>query len=270
MKDCVLVYLSISLPTQTRTDKRVSAQVEADNEASKGRARVVKKLFSAETLGPVINAAQKVRLTHYRHTLAFDPTGARVLPVTSLIDYEVIIGGVIDEFNRAAAEFGEIYSSVLSTERQRLGHLFDARDYPSHPAKACKARTYYRTVGEVYTMDDAAKDAIAQNVRRSVEEGMATALDDAYMRLADVVGKMVHKLDDTSAIFRNSLLDNVQETADILASLNVFGDARLTQSIDRIRKLGLSPNAARSNAEYRANLANTGRSILDSLKGVLK
>lgn len=270
MKDCLLVYLSISLPTQTRTDKKVSAQVEEDNHTARGRARVVKRLFSSETFGPVQAAAQQVRMAHYKHSLAFDSTGARVLPATAVIDYENAVGAAIANFKSVADEFNAVYQDVLVTEMQRLGDLFNPSDYPSNPAAACTARIYYRTVGEVVTVDEHAREAIAENVRQSIEEGMATAMDDALARLASVVERMVHKLDDSDAIFRNSLLANVQEQAVILQTLNIFDDPRLNESISKIRLLGVTtPDQVRSDPGIRRTVADSGRSILESLKGVL-
>lgn len=269
----MLVYLTISLPGQTKTDKRESVKVEDDNQTAHGRAKVVKRLFSKETIGPVTNAAQRLRLLHYRLTLAWDDTGARLLPVAKALDYINQMSAAIAEYNDAVETFDQTFSETMDKERERLGKLFNASDYPNSPAAACSAEFRMRPVPEgafdQFGWSQDLADEVAQQAREDAERGMVRAMDEAYGRIKDTVGKMVSKLSDPNAIFRDSLLGNVQELADTLSDMNIFDDPRLSTAVIEIRKLSsITPTALRTDPDVRASVADTGADLLRRLQSI--
>lgn len=175
----MLAYLNISLPSQTRTDKRASADVEHDNEAHAGRARVVKRLFSKQAIGPVIAAAQRVRLLHYKLTLSWDDTGARLLPLTCLLDYTEKMQKAIAEYSEYVSEFSNNYTEQLEVERERLGKLFNANDYPVNPGATCGAVYRLRAVPsdfKVFGWDDDLAQEISNQAQLELRQGVVRAM----------------------------------------------------------------------------------------------
>ena len=69
--------------------------------------------------------------------------------------------------------------------------------------------------------------------------------------------------------FNDSMIDQLNTLAEILPSLNITGDARLTRaSNELLTKLsGLDPNELRENKSLRESVAKTAEQIKDDLTG---
>lgn len=270
MKDlAALVYLSIGMPGQTRTDKTASHQVEEDNETQAGRARVVKRLYSKNTIGALQAAAQQVRVAHYRCSFPFDDTGGRLVPLALLSRYTEEVGEKIRLFELEAQKFGAAYQEQMLLEQERLGKLFKPGDYPTNPLAGTFAAFTVRpcpdSAFESAMWGEEQLEMVRQQAQDDVERGIATAMRDAFDRIKTVVGKLVEKLSIPDAIFRDSLLNNVSDLADVLDSLNILQDHRLDACVRSMRDMLVSPDVVRSNSAVRSDLAAKGAALLSQL-----
>lgn len=268
----VLCYLSISLPSQSKTDKSASHEVDVSKDAQPGSAKVTKRLFSKQSFGPLANAAQALRLTHYRLTLAWDDTGARILPLERCEEYLTRMTELREAFLTEAREFSDRLESTLIEEQARLGNLFRREDYPDHPLAQCQADWRWRPVPEGDFREcgwsEEVAEIVATKARDDMENGMVRSLSDAYSRIKEVVGKLAVKLADEDGIFRNSLVDNIHEVVDSVEGLNIFNDCGLSRTIQEARALLVSPDVLRKDKDVRASTQQQAAALMSSLQSL--
>lgn len=268
----VLAYLTVRLPSQSKTDRQASREVDGAKHAAAGSAKVTKRLFSKESFGPLQNAAQALRFQHYKLTLAWDDTGARILPIVKSLDYQQKMQVLKDRFFEEARAFNDTIEETLAEEELRLGDLFRREDYPANPLAQCAADWTWRPVpvGDFRECgwDEETARAVATKAEHDLENGLVRSLNDAYSRIKDVVGKVAEKLADQDAIFRNSLIDNVGEVLDTCDSLNIFGDAGLARIISDARSLLVHPDRLRNDKIVRADVSSRAQALMDALEEV--
>ena len=94
-------------------------------------------------------------------------------------------------------------------------------------------------------------------------------MSDCFNRLHDVVRKAADKLTDKTAIFRDSLITNIQDLVDLLPRLNLTGDPRLEDLRREVadKLLGYEPEALRRDQFARQETAQAAEKILAAMAG---
>jgi hypothetical protein len=96
---------------------------------------------------------------------------------------------------------------------------------------------------------------------------------DVWGRMRDVVGKMAERLraydpnNASAAPFRDSLVSNITELLEVVPSLNLTGDAAVTDFAARIRQdlTGFDAQALRDNMFTREDVAQRAESIYNQM-----
>jgi hypothetical protein len=96
---------------------------------------------------------------------------------------------------------------------------------------------------------------------------MENAMRDVWARMHDVVFKMAERLDDPKKLFHDTLVSNVQETADLLRHLNATKDSNIEAIRQRIETdlCQVDAKQLRENLSRRALVARLARDILSSM-----
>jgi hypothetical protein len=105
--------------------------------------------------------------------------------------------------------------------------------------------------------------AITKDIERRTEERIKAAVQNCFERVADVTTKMAERLnayedaEGQQGTFRDSLVYNCVELADLLPSLNITDDPKLTDLAKQLKAdLGQhSPEILRSDAKVRKQTA---------------
>lgn len=230
----MLARPTISVWTARKFDRRVTADVVADHGAAADAGRWNKSLIARDALADVTRAAGAFRADHYSMTLPWSDEGSRILPVTLHSRYAERERKARAEFEAAASAFVASYPQYVDDARRRLNGMFVATDYPS-PAEIAK-RFAFRVdlfpvpAGSDFRVD--VGDAVRAAVEDRVREATAAAMADACKRIAGVVGTMAEKLATyrpaangaaAEGVFRDSLIGNVRELADVLPAFNLTG-----------------------------------------------
>jgi hypothetical protein len=110
---------------------------------------------------------------------------------------------------------------------------------------------------------------IARDTDDRVQKAVAAAQTDAVDRLREVVGKMVERLSQPDAIFRDSLIENAREVCDVLTRINVTEDADLEAMRQRVEDLArVSPDTLRTLPHVRKNTAAEADRILAEMSAI--
>lgn len=234
----MLVDLSISVWTGRKLDKTVSAEVDSAKGA-KGRAGNYHKnlLAGSEKLAEIGKLASAIRNWSYSQTSPWSDAGTRLLPSTLFFDYKSRLAEYEKMFTDKVTEFLAEYDVLVSKAAFQLGDLFNREDYPEVGKVASKFGMFY-TFSPVPEAGDFRVDigeAGMRELQERYDEAYRTrlngAMKDVWERLHDALSKMSERFDydgsGTKKIFRDSLVENVQELTGLLKHLNLTNDLQL-------------------------------------------
>jgi hypothetical protein len=263
----ILVNLTLKSFSPKRTDKRLSQKLESDHHAATGTLRAVKTLLPEDAVAPIATLQNSVRTYHYKMTLPYNDEGQRILPSASFTDYSAEIRRASQEQDRLVAHFCQHYDRYIAEARIALNGAFRESDYPpaSQVARKFEMRALYTSLPESTPLTQAL--GLDKHMADSTEAAVRSAIADLWRRIAEPVAKMVERLNDEDAVFRDSLIGNVRTIAHLIPTLNITGDPQL----ETIRRRLLSdlashdPDLIRTNPFIRKDVASKAADILNAM-----
>ena len=226
----ILVNLKISQWTGRKMDRKASASVETAFSTIGKVGNYSKDLLpNAKELDEIVRIGGNIRAFFYRNTLPWFSDGSRILSSKNYMDFTEEFRSKRAEFDRAVSNFIKKYPSLREDAKTRLGHLFIDSEYPMasnlQASFSCDVSFMpMPDVGDFRTEILESEKVEFVNKMRTVE---ADAVKDCWNRLYEVVAKATDKLKQPEAVFRESLIENINDMVSLLPKLNVTDDADL-------------------------------------------
>lgn len=235
----MLVEMNISMWVGRKTDKRASADVIRDNNASKGMANVTKSLLDCPQLDAVKAHTAAIRFAHRQSTLPWSESGLRLVTNAEYIDYHRNITGMINEFHKLVEQLLDAYQWEVASAQTKLGDLFDINEYPAVDVLRRKFRVSLSymplpTAGD-FRLDigNDAQEVLRDQYEAHYNNQITKAMADLWQRLLEPLQNMSSRLayghGDTPTGFRDTLVSNVEEIAALMKTCNIAGDADMEQ-----------------------------------------
>ena len=275
----LLVTLNIGRWEAAKLDRKATSDTLRANYASENAGRFTKQLFpGCDLLSAIKSHANAVRQTFYQNVLAWGIDGTFLLPTKNYIEYMDKFRQQRDQYmDRLVPDFLREYPNLQAEAQRRLGDLYSHEDYPS-PLKV--AAKFYMDISEYplpssdfrLDLSDDVTDRIRANLEASLRAQHATAMRDAWQRLYDKVKHAADKLSDPSAIFRDSLIENIRETCAVLTRLNITDDPAMEAMRSEVEyTLARSnPEALRVDARMRQDAADTAADIVSRISNIME
>ncbi len=244
----MLVELSIRNWAGRKLDKSASQKVTIDNRASTGVANVNKKLLGdCAELSAVLKFAANVRNSHYAMTMPWSDTGLRLLPTSQYFKYNEQMIALKAEYFRLVEEFLSSYGWEITQAQVKLGDLFNPDEYPSAASLQSKFGFGFTYIplpeaGDWrIDIESDAKQELAQHYQSYYRRQLEAAMADVNQRAYDVLIRMSERLDyednETKKVFRDSLVTNVLEIADLMDACNLTNDPAMKGNAQTLRDL---------------------------------
>jgi hypothetical protein len=271
----MLAKLSISKWSARKHDKSVSQEVARNHGTDQDRGRFNKVLVAQEALKAIQKADGAARTYHYTNTLPWKDDGARILPASNYMEYTAEMRRLKSEFEAAVNDFFYAYPALIEQARYDLNGLFNSEDYPSADRIGRKFGFEVEVDPLPTALDfrvELQREEVAR-IRERIEERLQAAqtlaMGDLFTRLYDVVKHAAEKLNDKTAIFRDSLITNIQDLVDLLPRLNLTDDPRLETLRQEVsaKLLGYDPEDLRKNQFARKETAQAANDILAAMAG---
>lgn len=282
----MLASLKISAWSARKHDKRITKDVADRENASADVGRYNKRLLPKEALKFIQAKASEARLEHYKMTLPWSNDGARILSADGYLKYHQRIRELRSDFNKAADDFADQYAKFVDDAKKVMGTLYNPEDYPSEKDIRKKFSMELRILPFPMATDFRANlplDELAlvkKSIEEDVKQAMESAQRDVYERARAVLQHMVDKLtsyqleasdDKPKSIFRNSLITNIRDLAEIMPSLNVLDDKNIDDLASSLESLSdLSPDELRHSKRERNAAIEEANAILSRVSDYLQ
>ena len=267
----LLVSLSISQWMARKYDKKATKEVADINRASTSAGRYNKSLLPLNDL--LANVHQKtglIREKFAKNTLPWGIDGTRILPSANYLTFMQDFRKEKGEWQYLVQNFIDNYDTLVDEAKRWLGDLYDEKDYPARD-KIVEKFNMDMAILPVPTNDfrvELSSDELSR-LQEEMEGRMATvqqeAMMDAWGRLYKHVQHIAEKLADPKGIFRDSMVENAQETCDLLTRLNIADDPNLEAMRREVEAKLIShhPDSLRNDPDLRQDTAEEARKIMD-------
>ena len=271
MEKSVAFVLSFARPGTKRVVRKsqVSEKSEGqDNavvvDADKSMINVGKEIIDSPQLRAIVSRDGAIRQWVKARSLPSPlfKSGTTIVP-TSLVEsvYEFLEKSKTERDAEIAA-FIEAYPALVEEARTKLGPLFDPRQYPATSALkgAFEMRwniVEFGTPGKLKTISK----ALYEKERAKAEAEWAGATEQIRnalrVAMAELVEHMINRLasddDGKAKTFRNSMVENFTEFADLFAARNLTNDAELAALVEKAQKVmsGVDAKALRTDADIK-------------------
>ena len=270
----LLVSLNISQWAARKLDKEETRQLAVRHGTLEGAARVNKSLLpTSKALDAIHKKTGHIRTEFYKRSLGWGQEGVRIIKSEGYLDFVKEFSTQKNEFNNLVTTFVAEYPAAQQEAQALLGPMYKAEDYPD--ALTIHQR-FNMDIGffpvptasdwRISLADDEITD-LQKQIEARVMESQASAMKEAWQRIADVVTKAHERLSDPDNIFRDSLVDNARELCDILPSLNIADDPEM----EKIRQAlqgslcTTTPEALRTDMTARSHVNAALKDIMDKM-----
>lgn len=212
---------------------------------------VTKALFKSKT-NPVYKRAQlasEMYQYHVKNTLPHSDDGWRVLPNALYLEYSQTMANYASQLKQMDQHIVANYSQLVQDDINERNATLVAQgkassaiisDYPTadHMQRLLYVRYYFEpinTSGDFrYSMSDDDKSRLDELVHQ-IE---ANAKADLFTRMLEPMQRFIEKLSvpigTEGSVFRDSLIENLNELVVHLPKLNIDGDPHITQMLTDI------------------------------------
>lgn len=242
----MLVDFSASQWTARKIDKAKSAELTDANHAHEKAAHVSKKLVQADTLQAIATLVTRARDYHKANTSPWLDNGARILSAKRHGAYVEGMESFEAQFYPLVDQFVSSYPAYVARAAQQhvaLGQLWNGNDYP----KATRIRDKFAWRSTFLPLPDGAdfrvdvgESAVAKikaQVESTIQAAASNAIRDVFERAHEAVARMVESLTafdpaksgKERGTFRDSMVTNIRDLAEIMPDLNFMSDPRIDQ-----------------------------------------
>lgn len=268
----VLVRPTLTAWNGEVVDKVTAHAAEATNGAVRGSVKVKKVLLPGATgseLKYLWSMLNDTRTYIYDRTLRWINKGELLLPLALFLELSETCN---EKELQTKKFFHDVFLPAYPTRKEEarplLDKLYVPEEYPTagELIDRFQFRIRYFPVPEATALTDLVGDNEAAETANAIAAGYKDAMNDAYERLRKAVEHAYNKLSDEKAVFRDSLLGNLQELADILPKLNVTNDPRMNELIEQLKPLTEhDPETVRNSPWARSETASRARALLDNM-----
>lgn len=259
----MLVDLSISKWEGRKKEKQVTESVAHQALADQQMLNTTKRLLDCAELKQIKTLAGAMGVLHRKLTLPWGDSGMRILSNTGYIDYHQQMTAHIQQFNDLVDKFMLAYDHAIQQAARRLGTLYNPADYPSRDAVRRKfgVKLNYMPLpasGD-FRLDipQQAQQELQAQYERAFTERMEQAVSDIWHKLHGPLANMSQRLDyrdgDAPSRFRDTLVSNVQEIADVMRTTNITNDPKIEAiRLELVQTLkGVTPEGLRTSSALR-------------------
>lgn len=228
----LLVTLAISNWTARKFDRGASAEFNSQHKADPKATRVNKSLIPRDYLKNIQRVVTELRDYHYKHTLAWDDNGNRLLPTRHYFDYVKAVDHFKNRFNGAVGQFVQQYAKAVHDAQRLLGDLFNANEYPdvSEIKNKFHVGVGFRPIPSGANLKLALAEDEVERIKEKVESETAdrfkAANKELFERAKGIAEHMIEILDKAEKVshpgraIKKPLLKNISEVADLIEALN--------------------------------------------------
>lgn len=291
----MLYRLSICVWSARKHDREASDEIAELHGAQKDAGRYNKLLVPRKALEEIHKIVSAARKDLYFLTLPWSDNAYRILSSAAYTDLTRTMRQHLNLFTPAVERLEGSFEKLVAQEKDRLGTLFKAEDYPGIRDDAGRVRllfpeelrSKYSFETVVVPLPDAADFRVAlgdeerqrlqRQITASVQASLQVGSRELWQRLYAAVTHMSERLkaykvteDGVENKFHDTIVTNLVKLVDVLPKLNITNDANLDRLAEEVRaSLLVDPKELRKSESFRAGTASAADAIAQQMAGYM-
>jgi hypothetical protein len=281
----------------TRTDRQASRKSEQDHAAKDGASTVRVNRFAGadEKIKAIMDLQKEASANLRRNSMQWGNSKRRLLPNANFQRFIEGHTSIDDRFKLAVKSLVDDADLIIAEAKKNIG-TFNV-DLPTKEEMANAFSLSYelepipdgRQFGQ-FTGDEAdLTGKVSEQLRYQFEENMRASYNSAMLDTAQRLAKPLENLAERmeaydrrekdlangkdpgrEGYFRDTILENVQQIADVFGNMNVLGDARMDAIAKKLSAFSkLDAEILRKRGDFRVAVAARAKDILKDLDGIL-
>jgi hypothetical protein len=188
----------------------------------------------------VIRARDKATKLHRTLTTPFTADRWRLIDASLINDYSKEMSAYKAQFYDAVADVVNRWDTIVISEKNRLGPIFKAHEYPNknevenefefyHKLKPVPDEGHIVVDLEIEVLNDLKAD-----LRKENADNLKRSVKDIWHRLFEPVNNMANICLNDKKIF-GTLIDKLQDIVTIIPALNIIDDPDIAETADEIK-----------------------------------
>jgi hypothetical protein len=274
----MLANLSVRCWGAARNDKKISSEVAKTHSVDAKRAGKYRKNainVEAPTYEAVKAAATELRAKHSEFTLPWSQDGARILTTTMFEQYSREMRTLRTKFDQAVQAFVEDYPTLKVDAKIELNGMYNEADYPADIREKFGVEVGILPLPEAedfrVSLPETAVRQIKDDIQAEMKRAAHVAMQEPYERLYSHITRMVQRLSDPKAVFRDTLVSGLVDLCAILPGLNLTRDPQLDVLRQRAEQMiaHVSAQELRDNPAVRRDVARQAADIQNMMAGFM-
>lgn len=268
----MLIHVSCHGWTGRKKDRLASEDVCTRAKAAKEAVDVIAKLVPKKKLDPIYHAKGRIDRKVEEMTLPWLTGGYNILPSDLFMSFRTEITKLIRGYTEAVNDLVKQWPSIVAAAPNRLGTLLSSKQIHLPTAAEVKAKFFVTfdvlPIPEVSDFRAKMREDEFQSVRQEVDASWqrltTKALQEVWLRLADLVGKLGERMAEKDTKFRDSIVGNLKNFCELMPKFNLTNNADL----EKIRRevmnglASLDPEDLREIPNHRKKAAKDAQDIL--------
>jgi hypothetical protein len=253
----------------------------ADSFAAEGRfLSAAKKLLDVRhDAYQAVTAVRGRAVTYWKSmSLPFPEPGIRLIRHEDLAKFDEQLQIFRADLGVAVHVLQNQYAELKESARQRLGSLFNPRDYPeslldefaiSWDFPSVQAPEYLRRLNpELYQKEC---ERMQQRFQEAVSLAEHAFLDELARLVDHLTERIAGNVDGKPKIFRDSVIENLTEFFERFQRLNIRSNTELDELVQQTQRIvqGVAPQQLRDNQSLRQSIATQMSTVQATLDGLL-
>ena len=271
---------------RNKMDKALGDELsKLKNVLDAGAVRVNKSLFSKSATDEYMKVYSDASKYFYRTTTPWDDRGWRLLAVDLYEDFTKKYKTYTGQYREKVNLFIDNIEAHMEEMKGILGQAYDVEDYkfvaPNGAVDREMLLSQFALEVEFDTvtsgndlrasLTDADREIIAAEMDKRAMEKFSKSQEHIVIELVDVIDKMHERLSTADAVFRDTLVSNLEELCDLVPKMNIAGDQKLNDIARQAReKLTVwDAKTLRDDPKIREQVSAEANDILKQAKGLL-
>ena len=283
----MLVRLKLRQCSFEKMDRKVTKDVLDREAAGKDAGKFTKRLIPTAAIRPVNTAIGHLRTANKSQTLPFDDSHWRLLTTANWDNHNRVMNDLGMKLVAEVENLLNHYPRWKASAQQMLNGMYKEEDYPTPDEirEMFKMEVKYREVPRgsnfLVDMNDDRTKAIRESIEQETADKFASAQKELWDKMLETVshftemvgaGDREHKNKDgkieyRTPVFKNSVVENLAEIADLAPRLNLTGDRQLNELATAISAelLEYTPEQLRQSSAARNQVAEKGKAKVDAI-----
>jgi hypothetical protein len=246
--------------------KRVDVEKVSGNKANDNEVRARKRIIKSDALRDLRSVRYKVRrmLRMFALNSLFRP-GVYAIPIENIETVDAILKDAQSSMTTVRENLKSEWPEIVSDARQRLGDLFDERDYVSPEAASGEMRMAYRYVPIAETpevLKTVAADMYEEDLKRATKEtekeleSFRLHLRSALLEIIESMRKTLQKPDGDRKVFGQRFFKRLDEFMTTFEVRNLSDDGELQKVVAKLKKVsnGVDVDELKTDADVQQKL----------------